>query len=546
LPNRPVVLVADDDPTVRALLQTALGRQGFDLLVATDGREAIELLAANVVDVVLLDVSMPGMNGIQALREIRADERWRTLPVILVTGSDEEGERVRGLEGGADDYLAKPFAITELAARVRARIRARTAMTKEVERGRERRRSLAAALEELSTDQSLLSLASDLAERLPDVLALDGAAILYFARDGVQSIASSGTLRLAFPQGRPVGDDLARDIPGRAQSGAWLDTHAPGGDPDEGAGDIAYVPFRLGPTPQPLGCLVYAANAGGIQGPLSQRLPDLIDATDYLVAVLRPAVERADTANASITRIQSLIANAEFDIHLQPIVRLQDDQLIAVEALTRFPSGMRPDVQFAEAATYGLGSLLQRATLAASIKAASELSPEVALSVNLSADVLEHEPMLPDIIAAADRQVIVELTEHERIDDYDAVRAAFVRLGPSVKLAIDDAGSGFASLRHIFALRPDYVKLDAEWVRRIDRDPVRRALVSGLVHFSKETGCQLIAEGIEKAGELKTIRELGIGLGQGYLLGKPALPDPPPSAPPPNAKPRPRRGQASA
>ena len=77
-------------------------------------------------------------------------------------------------------------------------------------------------------------------------------------------------------------------------------------------------------------------------------------------------------------------------------------------------------------------------------------------------------------MATANRPLIIELTEHERIDDYDAVRAAFDRLGSGVQLAIDDAGSGFASLRHIFALRPDYAKLDIEWVRGIDRDPVRR------------------------------------------------------------------------
>jgi EAL domain-containing protein (putative c-di-GMP-specific phosphodiesterase class I) len=115
----------------------------------------------------------------------------------------------------------------------------------------------------------------------------------------------------------------------------------------------------------------------------------------------------------------------------------------------------------------------------------------------------------------------VELTEHERIDDYDAVRAALQRLGTNVKLAIDDAGSGFASLRHIFALQPAYVKLDIEWVRGIDRDPVRRALVSGLVYFGLETGCELIAEGIETDAELAALRELGIQLGQGYLLGQP-------------------------
>ena len=169
----------------------------------------------------------------------------------------------------------------------------------------------------------------------------------------------------------------------------------------------------------------------------------------------------------------------------------------------------------------GLGPTLERATLAAALDLATTLPAEIALSVNLSGDSIQHEPTLPELFASTTRSMIVELTEHERIDDYAAVRAALGRLGPNVRLAIDDAGSGFASLRHIFALEPAFVKLDIEWVRGIDRDPVRRALVSGLVYFATETGCELIAEGIETEMELAVIRDLGIGLGQGYLLGPP-------------------------
>jgi EAL domain-containing protein (putative c-di-GMP-specific phosphodiesterase class I) len=153
--------------------------------------------------------------------------------------------------------------------------------------------------------------------------------------------------------------------------------------------------------------------------------------------------------------------------------------------------------------------------------AAAGLPSTVALSVNLSGAVLEREPTLANIVADAGRNVIVELTEHDRIDDYQAVRRALQSLGPSVSLAVDDAGSGYASLRHILALQPAYVKLDIEWVHEIDRDPIRRALVTGLAYFARETGCELIAEGIETDAELAALRELGVPLGQGYLLGPP-------------------------
>jgi EAL domain-containing protein (putative c-di-GMP-specific phosphodiesterase class I) len=413
--------------------------------------------------------------------------------------------------------------VGELAARVRAQIRGRRAMATELERARVSRRRLADALEGLRGDLPLLTIASTLVERLPETMGVGGVAILYFGTAGVTTIASSGVLRRRFRPNRRVAERSGRDLTKRAAVGPWLEAGSGSVDRRGRTLDVAYVPFRLGPTADPLGLLVYAQEQIADTSPLSQRLSELIDATDFIVVVLRPAVERADTANASISRIQGLIARREFAIHLQPIVRLDSGETVAVEALTRFADDTSPEAVFGEATTYGLGAALERAAVAAAIEAAAPLSPEIALSVNLAADVLQNDDALRQLLADTKRSLIVELTEHERIDDYAGVRAALELLGPRVKLAIDDAGSGFASLRHIFALRPDYVKFDIEWVRGIDRDPVRRALVSGLVYFGNETGCELIAEGIETDAELAALRELGIRLGQGYLLGRPQL-----------------------
>ncbi|HKB28421.1 MAG TPA: response regulator, partial [Candidatus Limnocylindrales bacterium] len=116
--DRTTVLVVDDDLASRALVQRALEGAGFDTVLAENGREALERIAEVSIDIVLMDVEMPVLGGLEALREIRANDRSRRLPVILVTGSAGEADRVRGLENGADDYLAKPIAVRELAARV--------------------------------------------------------------------------------------------------------------------------------------------------------------------------------------------------------------------------------------------------------------------------------------------------------------------------------------------------------------------------------------------------------------------------------------------
>jgi len=114
-------MVVDDEPAMRAALELALRLDGFDVELASDGREAIRRLPLVRPDVVLLDVLMPQLDGIEVCRRMR-DTGDRT-PVLMLTARDEVGDRVAGLEAGADDYLAKPFALPELLARVRALLR---------------------------------------------------------------------------------------------------------------------------------------------------------------------------------------------------------------------------------------------------------------------------------------------------------------------------------------------------------------------------------------------------------------------------------------
>jgi len=115
----------------------------------------------------------------------------------------------------------------------------------------------------------------------------------------------------------------------------------------------------------------------------------------------------------------------------------------------------------------------------------------------------------------------VEVTEHVAIDDYAPMREAMARLGPQVRLAIDDAGAGFASFRHILELQPDFVKLDRELVHDIQIEASRQALVVGMRYFAQKTGCTLISEGVETDAERAMLLELSIEFGQGYLFGRP-------------------------
>jgi EAL domain-containing protein (putative c-di-GMP-specific phosphodiesterase class I) len=235
------------------------------------------------------------------------------------------------------------------------------------------------------------------------------------------------------------------------------------------------------------------------------------------------AAARGDEPSAQLRGLlQQVIDEQQFRPVFQPICDIDTGAVVGFEALTRFDDGTPPDQRFAKAGLLGLGHALEIATLRAAMQAAPALPAGTYLSVNVSAPLLGH-PELPAVLDLADgRCICVELTEHEQIDDYERTIADFRALGRGLRLSVDDAGSGWASLRHVFTLRPDYVKLDRGWVADIHTDPARQALLIGITSFVHELGGQVVAEGVERHTELATLRSLGIRFAQGYLLGKPA------------------------
>jgi two-component system phosphate regulon response regulator PhoB len=121
--TKPLVLIVEDEAPLVTLLRYNLEKEGFEVGEAGDGEEALIRIAERRPDVVLLDWMLPLVSGIEVCRQIRRAAQTRTLPVVMLTARGEEADRVRGLDSGADDYIAKPFSLRELAARLRAVIR---------------------------------------------------------------------------------------------------------------------------------------------------------------------------------------------------------------------------------------------------------------------------------------------------------------------------------------------------------------------------------------------------------------------------------------
>lgn len=226
--------------------------------------------------------------------------------------------------------------------------------------------------------------------------------------------------------------------------------------------------------------------------------------------------------NAARGRIEHVLQAREFSLAYQPIFELHSGALFAVEALTRFSDGEPPDARIAQAHHVGLGVELEVAVVEQAIAQLERLPCGATLALNAGPTALSSGRISRTIACVDPSRVIVELTEQIRVDDYPHLAEVLQELRRTgVRLAVDDAGAGFAGLAHILKLAPDLIKLDRQLTSGIDIDPVRRSLANSLMRFASETGAVIVAEGIETAGELDALRALGIQHGQGFHLARP-------------------------
>ncbi len=228
--------------------------------------------------------------------------------------------------------------------------------------------------------------------------------------------------------------------------------------------------------------------------------------------------------SAALDRIQRVLSDGGPSMAFQPIVALRSGTVVEVEALARFagPPARGPNAWFAEAASVGLGRVLELRAIERAIAYLPVLPDPIRMAVNAGPDTFCSSELIDLLETGTPNRVVVELTEHVDIADYPSLHRACKRLRAiGAEVAIDDTGTGFASLSLVLEVAPEIIKLDRELTANIDLDPVRRALASALVTFGREIGSKVVAEGVETAAELEVLTDLGIGYGQGFYLGRP-------------------------
>lgn len=234
------------------------------------------------------------------------------------------------------------------------------------------------------------------------------------------------------------------------------------------------------------------------------------------------AQQERDRARADVADV---IDHRRVDIALQPIFDIATGRVLGVEALSRFPRPMgSPDVVFAQAYEVGLGIELERVAVGTAFELLSLLDDDQYLALNLTpaaaCELSQRAAAVPDLPY---NRLVLEITEHAAVDNYGVLRDC---LAPArdqgLRLAIDDAGAGFASLQHIVEMQPDIIKVDRSLIDGMSRVRALRSAAKAFVALADDLGATVVAEGVERAADLATARDLGVKAAQGYLLGRPS------------------------
>jgi DNA-binding NarL/FixJ family response regulator/EAL domain-containing protein (putative c-di-GMP-specific phosphodiesterase class I) len=523
------VVIADDDREFRSALADVVERAPSLTLVgaARDAAEAIALGTQEHPSVAIVDVRMDGGGGPRVaadLKRLAPDTR-----VLALSAYDDRGTVLEMIEAGATGYVLKGASASELVDAIERTAAGGTVLSADLGMAREQ------VQEPVGPDHPLRVILADDNPEFLDALTLVIERQPDFELVG-KTRDTQGVIRLAAIY-RP-------DV-------ALVDWRMPGGGGAVATAEILRISPRtrvlaLSATHERksvLEMLSAGATSYIVKSVTEGELVEIVRTTAAGSAVLSPEaatniveelVVRVREDNAleeveaeKVAAVRSVIDDGKFEIAFQPIMSLNGAGLVGVEALARFDGRPRrsPDVWFDEAVAAGLGTELDMAAAEKALTVLPHLPPDVPLFLNVRPESLFSDRFAELMESARGESVVVELTEHAPVHDYSRLQTAVAHLrNAGIRVAVDDIGAGYASLRHLLNLRPDMIKLDISLCRFIERDRARQVLAEGLVALARELGATVIAEGIETSAELEAVRKIGVDSVQGYFLGRPTTP----------------------
>ena len=546
------VLVADDIRSNRFFVVNHLKKQGLtNFYEAADGQAALDILRQHKIDLVLLDVMMPEMDGRATLKVIKTDSALRHIPVIMITALDDMDSTVECIENGAEDYILKPFNPVLLNARITASLEKKR--LRDVEREYLRLYDATTALpnkdlflmrltEELDRSRLHASLFGVLVIRLERYRilmdSLGQSAAEYYIIASARRLSNCAPVRaLVARLGRSEFAMLIYDLdrPSEAIAAARA-TFKKLGATIEIEGHEITGKIQIGLTfssasynkPQDfLRDAGLAAHSADIETGYQIFDKDMHKAAMHRLT-LEPELKRAIETNQLV-------------LYYQPVVDLTSRRISGFEALVRWihpEKGLiSPDVFISLAEETGqilqIGKwVLDEACRQAAIwESRNSGFDNFAIGVNVSAQQFTHPEFIDTIEGALERtgcratSIALELTETAIIDNTHLVKDVVRQLKQlEIKTALDDFGTGYCSLNYLHSFPFDTLKVDQSFVHNIDRETRNRDIVQSTIMLAHKLGMEVIAEGVETREEADVLVALNCDFGQGHYFSR-AVPE---------------------
>lgn len=542
--DRPVILIADDNKINRVVVRATFKDSDYVVIEAGDGEEAVRKAREQLPDIILMDLMMPGTDGLEATRRLKGQSETSRVPILMLTALNDTEDRINAFDAGVTGFLTKPFDRLELLAHVRSYINLSIINKRYILSTANRYTGLPnqSAFTETFPDYQepvLFLLQVDdidrinsfygeekssqfevhftqfLKEKLPEPL--ESTELFHFHRGSFGLLLENSTRGLSRRALLELGEALHGALSFHDESGSGLDqvsdytvVISAGSDRIY---DDAYVALRTAQEEKI--DVVFASD-------IAERAYTEIQQNMQTLQMIRRACNAGDVVP-----------------FFQPILDNRTGKVVKYEALVRLRDEageiVSPGRFLVVAKNSRYYDVITRIMLERSIQVFADREDE--LSVNLSVIDIENEKTRDFIFALLQRypdvaeRLTIELVEEESIRHYDRVKAFIETVSDhGVKVAIDDFGSGYSNFQRILELDVDYLKIDGSIVRYIADDPVYRNLASVVCQFAQFSGIPIIAEFVENELIQDVLFELGVEYSQGYYIGKPDPIDPVPVA----------------
>ena len=554
-PNKRLAIIADDEDLGRLLLGQAVAAVGLEVLAFADGGAALDAALENDVGVVLLDVDMPVLDGNEVCRRLRADPRFSTVPIVIVTGHQDSDAIRRAFEAGATDFISKPVNWDLLPHRLEYILRNAAA---------------AEHIERLAYYDTLTGLPNrrrcvDLLGRLVAAARGTGEAVAVIYLD------LNNFKRVNDTFGHSVGDEVLRTVADRLTSTlAGFTAKHPSVLVARFGGDEFVIAVRHAQARE-IGMQIATACSDAFAEPIVHDSLEFYSAPSVGIAVfpddgadVATVLKHADTAMYQAksggadsiavyapamsnhlehwleleAKLRRAVDNDLLTLMFQPKFSLANNRLVGVEALVRWCDdeyGDIPPSRFVQIAEdsgliIDMSAWVVRAACR-QLKQWLDRGMWIPVAINCSGkDLLHGDParVIETEAAAAGvptSLIEVEITESLLVNDSTMVKDVLQRIRQlGCHIALDDFGTGYSSLAYITRFPPDRIKIDRAFVRDVDRSASDGAVANAILSLAKSLGVTVTAEGIERPDQLEWLRSRGCHEAQGYLLSRPLTP----------------------